>query len=90
MSTGEDHYSRLKSEEYILDVTSEFIRGNKDYQLVFQRTVWFFPFRETDNIIYNELMFFQVWVNRIHSSVVPPITTDFTFYKLDWIWITNS
>ncbi|OWF46490.1 unconventional myosin-XV-like isoform X2 [Mizuhopecten yessoensis] len=59
LRTSDDHYSRLKSEEYILDVTSEFIRGNKDYQLVFQRTVWFFPFRETDNIIYNELMFFQ-------------------------------
>ena len=54
------HFSRLRSTEYILDVTSEFARNKKDFSLVFQRTVWFFPFRQTDNNQYNDLMFFQV------------------------------
>lgn len=54
------HFSRLRPTEYILDVTSEFVRNKRDFSLVFQRTVWFFPFRQTDNNLYNDLMFFQV------------------------------
>ena len=54
------HFSRLRPTEYILDVTSELARNKKEFSLVFQRTVWFFSFRQTDNNLYNDLMFFQV------------------------------
>ena len=57
---GEGQFSKLRSEEYILDVTAELVRTRRDYDLVFQRTVWYFPFRTSDNLLYNELMYFQV------------------------------
>ena len=52
-------FSRMKPEEYVLDVTTDLQRNNVGYDLVFQRTVWYFSLRPTDNALYNELMFFQ-------------------------------
>lgn len=63
-------FSRLKPEEYVLDVTAELQRNNSSYDLVFQRTVWYFPQRPTDNIMYNELMFFQSLPDYLEGLVV--------------------
>lgn len=63
LRTRDGQFSRLRSEEYILDVTAELLRSKRDYDLVFQRTVWYFPFRSSDNLLYNELMYFQVPYN---------------------------
>lgn len=53
-------YSRLKHEEYLLDITAELVRKKLSYDLIFQRTVWYFPYKSTDNSMYIELMFHQV------------------------------
>lgn len=63
-------FSRLKPEEYVLDVTADLQRNNSSYDLVFQRTVWYFPLRPTDNIMYNELMFFQSLPDYLEGLVV--------------------
>lgn len=63
-------FSRLKPEEYVLDVTADLQRNNSSYDLVFQRTVWYFPQRPTDNIMYNELMFFQSLPDYLEGLVV--------------------
>ncbi|XP_060553902.1 unconventional myosin-XV-like isoform X5 [Ruditapes philippinarum] len=59
LRTRDGQFSRLRNEEYILDVTAELLRSRRDYDLVFQRTVWYFPVRVSDNLLYNELMYFQ-------------------------------
>ncbi|XP_062594386.1 unconventional myosin-XV-like isoform X8 [Saccostrea cucullata] len=67
---GPPVFSRLKPEEYVLDVTADLQRNNLSYDLVFQRTVWYYPLRPTDNILYNELMFFQSLPDYIEGLVV--------------------
>lgn len=59
LRTRDGQFSRLRNEEYILDVTAELLRSRRDYDLVFQRTVWYFPVRVSDNLLYNELMYSQ-------------------------------
>lgn len=73
LRTRDGQFSRLRSEEYILDVTAELLRNRRDYDLVFQRTVWYFPFRTSDNLLYNELMYFQVRYN-YYVAAFPSIT----------------
>mgnify|MGYP000535430158 CR=1 FL=1 len=67
LRTRDGSFSRLRSEEYILDVTAELARNRKDFDLVFQRTVWYFPFKSSDNLLYNELMYFQVSAVDFHT-----------------------
>ena len=70
LRTRDGVFSRLRGEEYILDVTTELLRSHLEYDLVFQRTVWFFPYHNTDNLLYNELMYFQVCLTcEIFTSV---------------------
>ncbi|XP_078318920.1 unconventional myosin-XV-like isoform X3 [Crassostrea virginica] len=63
-------FSRMKPEEYVLDVTTDLQRNNVGYDLVFQRTVWYFSLRPTDNALYNELMFFQSLPDYLEGLVV--------------------
>ncbi|XP_056017857.1 unconventional myosin-XV-like isoform X8 [Ostrea edulis] len=67
---GTPVFSRLKPEEYVLDVTADLHRNNLSYDLVFQRTVWYYPLRSTDNVVYTELMFFQSLPDYIEGLVV--------------------
>lgn len=67
---GTPVFSRLKPEEYVLDVTADLHRNNLSYDLVFQRTVWCYPLRSTDNVVYTELMFFQSLPDYIEGLVV--------------------
>ncbi|XP_076459661.1 unconventional myosin-XV-like isoform X2 [Babylonia areolata] len=57
--TGDGVFSKLSSEEYILDVTAEFVRKKTHYDLIFQRTVWIYSLSHMDNEIYVDMMFHQ-------------------------------
>nr|KAG5714690.1 hypothetical protein BaRGS_000178 [Batillaria attramentaria] len=57
--TGDGVFSKLSREEYLLDVTAEFVRKKVHYDLIFQRTVWLFPLSHMDNEIYVDMMFHQ-------------------------------
>ncbi|KAL8573674.1 hypothetical protein ACOMHN_007227 [Nucella lapillus] len=57
--TGDGVFSKLSAEEYILDVTAEFVRKKSPYDLIFQRTVWIYPLSHMDNEIYVDMMFHQ-------------------------------
>lgn len=43
-----------------MDVMCELSRSQKDYDIIFQRTVWFFPIKRAENELYLEMMFAQV------------------------------
>ncbi|PVD39191.1 hypothetical protein C0Q70_01819 [Pomacea canaliculata] len=52
-------FTKLNREEYLLDITAEFIRKKTSYDLIFQRTVWIFPLSHMDNEVYVDVMFHQ-------------------------------
>lgn len=79
LRTRDGQFSRLRNEEYILDVTAELLRTRRDYDLVFQRTVWYFPYRSSDNLLYNELMYFQCLPDYLDGLLV--MTHDGTLNK---------
>lgn len=58
--TEEGLFTKLNREEYLLDITAEFIRKKTSYDLIFQRTVWIFPLSHMDNEVYVDVMFHQV------------------------------
>ena len=58
--SGDGVFSKLSREEYVLDVTAEFVRKKTHYDLIFQRTVWIYPLSHMDNEIYVDMMFHQV------------------------------
>ncbi|XP_052263037.1 unconventional myosin-XV-like isoform X3 [Dreissena polymorpha] len=70
LRTRSGTFSRLRNEEYILDVTTELLRTSTEYDLVFQRTVWYFPFKVSDNLFYNELMYFQCFPDYVDGLLV--------------------
>lgn len=57
--TEDGVFSKLSREEYLLDVTAEFVRKKAHYDLIFQRTVWLYPLSHMDNEIYVDMMFHQ-------------------------------
>ena len=64
--SGDGVFSKLSREEYVLDVTAEFVRKKIHYDLIFQRTVWIYPLSHMDNEIYVDMMFHQVGDTRKH------------------------
>ncbi|XP_064594768.1 unconventional myosin-XV-like isoform X2 [Liolophura sinensis] len=52
-------FNRLNRDEYLMDVMCELSRSQKDYDIIFQRTVWFFPIKKAENELYLEMMFAQ-------------------------------
>lgn len=52
----------LASDEYILDVTTEFLKSNQPFYLIFCRSIWFFPLKikPTPRPLYVEVLFNQV------------------------------
>ncbi|XP_059156810.1 unconventional myosin-XV-like isoform X1 [Physella acuta] len=57
--TGDGVFSKLNREDYILDETAYYIRRQIPFDLIFQRTVWYFPLKQNNNDIYIEMMFHQ-------------------------------
>ena len=49
----------LSREEYVLDVTTELLKGGQVFYLIFCRSVWFYPLR-LDSHLYVEVIFNQV------------------------------
>lgn len=58
--TGQGTFSKLNREEYILDEAACYVRRHIQFDLIFQRTVWYFPLKHMDNEIYVDMMFHQV------------------------------
>lgn len=52
----------LSSDEYILDVTTELLKTNQPFYLIFCRSVWHFPLKKepTPTPLYIEVLFNQV------------------------------
>ncbi|KAK6169157.1 hypothetical protein SNE40_020262 [Patella caerulea] len=61
---------KLGREEYILDITSECLRKKIEYDLIFQRTVWFFPVHHNDNEIYINLLFQQCVLDYLDGLLI--------------------
>ena len=66
--SGDGVFSKLSREEYVLDVTAEFVRKKIHYDLIFQRTVWIYPLSHMDNEIYVDMMFHQVGDTEKHHK----------------------
>lgn len=50
----------LSSDEYILDVTTELLKTNQPFYLIFCRSVWHFPLKREPVPLYIEVLFNQV------------------------------
>lgn len=50
----------LSSDEYILDVTTELLKTNQPFYLIFCRSVWHFPLKRDPVPLYIEVLFNQV------------------------------
>ncbi|XP_041362375.1 unconventional myosin-XV-like isoform X3 [Gigantopelta aegis] len=68
--TRDANFNKLSREEYILDVTAEFVRKKMEFDLIFQRTVWFFPIRHMDNEVYVDMMFEQCILDFLDGLLV--------------------
>lgn len=57
---GDGTFSKLNREDYLLDETAFYIRKQIQYDLIFQRTVWYFPLQHMDHEIFVDMVFHQV------------------------------
>ncbi|XP_067942053.1 unconventional myosin-XV-like [Watersipora subatra] len=85
MVESNNEYSRLKREEYIMDVVTELRLQGKECALIFERTSWYFPLRiESATYEYLDMMFMQSIPDYIdgylltldHNSTIPPRQLD--------------
>lgn len=56
---GDTFTMPLAREEYILDVTTELLKNQQVFYLIFCRSVWYYPLR-SDNALYYEVVFNQI------------------------------
>ncbi|KAG7164394.1 Unconventional myosin-XV-like 1 [Homarus americanus] len=56
---GDTFTMPLAREEYILDVTTELLKNQQVFYLIFCRSVWYYPLR-SDNPLYYEVVFNQI------------------------------
>ncbi|GFR82922.1 myosin-XV, partial [Elysia marginata] len=68
--TDDGAFTKLNREDYILDLTAFYVRHGIHYNLIFQRTVWYFPLRHMDNEIFVEMMYHQCVLDYIEGFLV--------------------
>lgn len=61
---------RLSRDEYLLDFTADLQRNQKAYNIMFQRTVWYFPLHQFGNEIYTQHMFLQCIHNYLEGYLL--------------------
>ncbi|BFZ03794.1 hypothetical protein BsWGS_06833 [Bradybaena similaris] len=68
--TRDGTFSKLNKEDYLLDETAFYIRKQIQYDLIFQRTVWYFPLRHMDHEIFVDMVFHQCVLDYIEGFLV--------------------
>lgn len=81
----------LTRDEYVLDVTTEFDKQNKDYYLLFRRSAWLHPLH-LENLMYIEILYQQAAVDYLegHMYIIKPLQqlqNDKMVQNVSWIVI---
>ncbi|ESO87136.1 hypothetical protein LOTGIDRAFT_229291 [Lottia gigantea] len=63
-------FKKLRRDEYVLDITAECVRNQIMYDLIFQRTVWYFPIHHSDNEVYIDMIFQQCILDYLDGLLV--------------------
>jgi len=68
--TTDGVFSKLNRKEYVLDETAFYVRRQLNYDLIFQRTVWYFALNHMENEIFVDMMFHQCILDYIEGYLV--------------------